>query len=153
MTKLTHYKVLQLAENAEEKEIKEAFRRLSKQHHPDLHGGKEQNGDFQKTINAAYSVLSDPEKRKEYDQKLQQERILASWSKAKANQPTKEPMHRTPSHSTTVSSRKKSSDLEKAVMIGSGIGLLLVGLGLLLESDKKWDRNVQRYRGRDGRFR
>ena len=58
------YETLEVDKDATQKEIKKAYFRLSKQHHPDR-GGDEHTF---KEINAAYEILSDPEKRKAYDQ-------------------------------------------------------------------------------------
>ena len=58
-----YYKVLGVPESATEKEIKTAFRKLSKQHHPDSGGDEEKF----KEVSAAFDVLGDPAKRKEYD--------------------------------------------------------------------------------------
>src|SRR4051794_36309921 len=60
-----YYKVLGVASTASEKEIKTAYRKLSKQHHPDANKGSEERF---KDISAAYDVLGDPAKRKEYDE-------------------------------------------------------------------------------------
>lgn len=57
------YAVLEVSKDADEKEIKKAYRRLSRVHHPDK-GGDEHKF---KEIAAAYEILSDPEKRKMYD--------------------------------------------------------------------------------------
>jgi len=63
-----YYQILGVSRNASEKEIKQAYRRLARKHHPDLNpGDKSAEGKF-KEINAAYEVLSNPEKRKKYDQ-------------------------------------------------------------------------------------
>ena len=59
-----YYKVLGVAKTATEKEITTAYRRLAKKHHPDANPGSE---DRFKDITAAYDVLGDPAKRKEYD--------------------------------------------------------------------------------------
>lgn len=68
MAKKDYYHLLGIKQNASEKEIKQAFRRLARQHHPDVNpGNKEAEGRF-KEINEAYEVLSDGEKRKKYDQ-------------------------------------------------------------------------------------
>ncbi len=58
------YKVLGVPETATEDQIRRAYRRLAKQHHPDASPGSE---DRFKEISAAYDVLSDPARRKEYD--------------------------------------------------------------------------------------
>ena len=62
-----YYQTLGVAENATTDEIKKAFRRLAKQHHPDRNPNNPQAADRFKEINEAHDVLSDPEKRKKYD--------------------------------------------------------------------------------------
>jgi len=59
-----YYKVLGVVPTATDKEISRAYRKLAKQHHPDANPGSEERF---KEISAAYDVLGDPEKRKEYD--------------------------------------------------------------------------------------
>lgn len=60
-----YYKVLGVPENASDKEVARAYRKLAKQYHPDAHPGSE---DRFKEISAAHDVLGDAEKRKEYDE-------------------------------------------------------------------------------------
>jgi molecular chaperone DnaJ len=60
-----YYKDLGVAENATDKEITRAYRKLAKQFHPDANPGSEERF---KEISAAYDVIGDPEKRKEYDE-------------------------------------------------------------------------------------
>ena len=64
-----YYKILGLSNNASADEIKKAYRKLAMQYHPDRNHGKEEwaNEKF-KEINEAFSVLGDPEKRRQYDQ-------------------------------------------------------------------------------------
>lgn len=63
-----YYGVLGVRRGVSDKEIRQAYRRLARQYHPDVNmGDKKSEGRF-KEINAAYEVLSDPEKRKKYDQ-------------------------------------------------------------------------------------
>ena len=65
---IDYYKVLGLNKNATADEIKAAYRKLARKHHPDLNpNDKEANKRFQQ-INEANEVLSDPDKRKKYDQ-------------------------------------------------------------------------------------
>ena len=62
------YHVLGVPEKATQDEIKKAYRKLAKTHHPDANRGDEKAAERFKEIGEAYSVLSDPEKRKQYDQ-------------------------------------------------------------------------------------
>ncbi len=65
-TKRDYYETLGVGRNADDKEIKKAFRRLARQYHPDV--STEANSDEKfKEINEAYEVLSDPQKRSVYD--------------------------------------------------------------------------------------
>ena len=59
----THYETLGVTKDASPDEIKKAFRRLASQHHPDKGGDTKK---FQE-IQAAYDVLSDPQKKEAYD--------------------------------------------------------------------------------------
>src|SRR3954471_629338 len=63
-----YYQVLGVPEKATADEIKKAYRKLAKQHHPDANPNNPQSADRFKEIGEAYSVLSDAEKRKQYDQ-------------------------------------------------------------------------------------
>ncbi len=63
-----YYKILGLDKKATQKDIKDAYRKLARKHHPDLNpNDKDSKKNFQQ-INEANEVLSDPEKRKKYDQ-------------------------------------------------------------------------------------
>src|SRR5215468_3431404 len=68
MEYIDYYKVLGLDKNATQEDIKKAYRKLARKHHPDLNpNDKEAHKKFQQ-INEANEVLSDAEKRKKYDQ-------------------------------------------------------------------------------------
>lgn len=63
-----YYDTLGVSKTASEKEIKQAFRKLAKQYHPDANPDNPQAEARFKEINEAYEVLSDSEKRRQYDQ-------------------------------------------------------------------------------------
>ncbi len=63
-----YYKILGVDRNATDKEIKAAFRRLARKYHPDVNPGDKSAEEKFKEISEAYEVLSDPEKRRKYDQ-------------------------------------------------------------------------------------
>jgi DnaJ-class molecular chaperone len=69
MARKDYYEILGVSRNADQETIKKAYRRLAMQYHPDRNPGKEKwaNEKF-KEINEAFSVLGDPEKRRQYDQ-------------------------------------------------------------------------------------
>jgi len=61
------YETLGVSENASADEIKKAYRKLARKYHPDINKSPEAEEKF-KEINAAYEILSDPEKKAQYDQ-------------------------------------------------------------------------------------
>jgi curved DNA-binding protein len=63
-----YYEVLGVPRGASEDEIRKAFRKLARQYHPDVAKDKNVAEEKFKEINEAYEALSDPEKRKKYDQ-------------------------------------------------------------------------------------
>ena len=67
MNKKDYYEVLGVSKTASEEEIKRAFRKLAKQYHPDVNKEAGAEEKF-KEIGEAYAILSDPEKRRQYDQ-------------------------------------------------------------------------------------
>ncbi|WP_029916074.1 DnaJ C-terminal domain-containing protein [Pelobacter seleniigenes] len=63
-----YYHTLGVARNAESAEIKKAYRKLAQKYHPDKNPGDKKAEDQFKKITEAYAVLSDPDKRRQYDQ-------------------------------------------------------------------------------------
>ncbi len=73
-----YYDMLGVSRNASDKQIKQAYRRLARKHHPDVNPGDKQAEARFKQINRAYEALSDPEKRRKYD------RYGEQWEQAEA---------------------------------------------------------------------
>src|SRR3954471_23731928 len=69
-----YYETLGVSKTANDDEIKKAFRKLARQHHPDVAKDKKAAEEKFKQINEAYEVLGDPEKRKKYDE------LGANWN-------------------------------------------------------------------------
>ncbi len=67
MATLNHYKTLELHESASQADIKRAYHRLAKAHHPDSRSDGDGDHEHIAKINAAYEVLGDPTARKSYD--------------------------------------------------------------------------------------
>ena len=63
-----YYRILGVSEDASQKEIKNAYRKLSRKYHPDANPGDPTAEERFKEISAAYDVIGDPERRKEYDE-------------------------------------------------------------------------------------
>ena len=80
-----YYAILGVPRNASEKEIRQAFRRLARQHHPDVNPGNAAAEAMFKQINEAYEVLSDSEKRRKY------ERYGENWRYADRFEQAREP--------------------------------------------------------------
>jgi len=76
-----YYETLGVAKTASEDEIRSAFRKLARKYHPDVAKDKKEAEEKFKQINEAYEVLSDPEKRKKYDQ------LGANWNQPGGFQP------------------------------------------------------------------
>ena len=62
-----YYKILGVSKNADDKEIKKAFRKLARQYHPDVNPDDKVAEEKFKDVNEAYEVLSDSDKRSMYD--------------------------------------------------------------------------------------
>ena len=76
-----YYEILGVPRTASDADIKKAFRKLAREHHPDVAKNKKQAEEKFKEINEAYEVLGDPEKRKKYDH------LGADWNRPGGFQP------------------------------------------------------------------
>jgi curved DNA-binding protein len=76
-----YYETLGVAKTASEDEIRSAFRKLARKYHPDVAKDKKTAEEKFKQINEAYEVLSDPEKRRKYDE------LGANWNQPGGFQP------------------------------------------------------------------
>jgi curved DNA-binding protein len=86
MEYIDYYKVLGVAKSASAEDIKKAYRKLARKYHPDINpANKEAHKKFQE-VNEANEVLSDPEKRKKYDQYGKDWKHAEEFEKAKQHQ-------------------------------------------------------------------
>ena len=67
VTKRDYYEVLGVSRNADDQQIKSAYRKLAREHHPDVNPGNNDSEERFKEAAEAYAVLSDPQKRAAYD--------------------------------------------------------------------------------------
>lgn len=76
MTNDNHYQILEVNQTATQQEIKQAYRRLVKQFHPDT---QKESSDREKIIslNAAYEILGDPQRRHTYDRQLSGKNVIS----------------------------------------------------------------------------
>jgi DnaJ-class molecular chaperone len=82
-----YYATLGVPKTASEKEIKQAFRKLARKHHPDVNPGDKVAESKFKEINEAYEVLGDPDKRKKYDELGANWRMYEQQARSGAQQP------------------------------------------------------------------
>jgi molecular chaperone DnaJ len=86
MVNKDYYAILGISRGASEKEIKQAYRKLARQYHPDVNPGDKSAEAKFKEINEAYEVLADPKKRQKYDQYGEQWQFAEQFSRARRPQ-------------------------------------------------------------------
>jgi len=74
-----YYKILGVSKDADTKAIRQAFRKLARQYHPDVNPDDKSAEERFKEVNEANEVLSDPEKRKKYDEMLNYYQQYGQW--------------------------------------------------------------------------
>lgn len=86
MAFIDYYQVLGVSRDADEKSIKKAYRKLARKYHPDVNPGDKEAEQKFKQINEAQEVLTDPEKRKKYDQYGEHWEHSDAYDQARARQ-------------------------------------------------------------------
>src|SRR5262249_30940484 len=74
-----YYKTLSVNKDADATAIRHAFRKLTRQYHPDVNPGDKDAEEHFKEVNEANEVLSDPEKRKKYDEMSNYYQQYGQW--------------------------------------------------------------------------
>ena len=83
MAKGDYYEILGVKKDASQDDLKKAFRQLARKYHPDLNKGSKEAEEKFKEINEAYQVLSDPQKKAQYDQVGQADFKPGEYTQAK----------------------------------------------------------------------
>jgi hypothetical protein len=105
-----YYLILGVARAASEREIKRTYRRLAILYHPDKNPSREAEAKF-KEINEAYMVLSDPQAKAEYDQRLSNPSFYS--------QPDSQPWHPDPAYRRRTTQRRSTGPSERTLFMQS----------------------------------
>lgn len=100
------YKVLEIHNSASKDEIRKAYRSLARKYHPDSNPGNKEAEEKFKEINDAYAILSDEQKKEQYDREASAKN--SSMNGERFQQNTKQPGTKTKQPAKTSSNRAKS---------------------------------------------
>lgn len=119
-----YYKILGINQSASQDEIKKAYRKLARKYHPDLNPNNKEAEIRFKEINEANEVLSDPDKRKKYDQYGKDWQHAEAYEKAKSQQQNRGsyPKQNTESYEYSDFGNSDYSDFFESMFGGSGFG-------------------------------
>ena len=120
------YRLLGLPKEASQDEIQHAHRKLVRKYHPDANPKDPQAGKHFKEIQGAYEVLSNPEKRQEYDNQL------SISSRGSSDRPRARASGRTGEETTYTSSEQVSRNRGPLFSLGYFLGIALVVLVVAL---------------------
>ena len=139
-----YYYILQLRDFATDREIKKAFRQLAIKYHPDKNKGRKDYEEKFKEIALAYEVLSDPNKKRDFDFKLSQQN-LSSKIPETARQPNNEEQRR-PVNTKPSEEKKVKVPLFWALAIIIFIIYLIstFGSGTTTTGDPKADKELEK---------
>jgi curved DNA-binding protein CbpA len=157
-----HYELLGVPVQATQDQIKSSYRRLALRYHPDKTGGDARYDEQFKRITAAYNVLSDPEKRRQYDHRLfYRPPVSQSHSSQSPPQPAPPRPPRKPSRAQKA---QVKADQKRTYLFFAGILLFLIltgtgvyiGMniyssgkyyeeGLALEKKKQYEEAIEKY--------
>ena len=114
MDHIDYYKLLEIPKSASAAEIKTAYRKLARKHHPDLNPNNKEAEKKFKEINEANEVLSDPEKRKKYDAHGN------DWKHAEEFEKARQQQNRPPRNAGQQFSSEDFSDIFGSMFGGAG---------------------------------
>jgi DnaJ-class molecular chaperone len=161
------YEILEVCDTATATELKSAYRRLAMAYHPDRNGGDKAKEKLFRQVQEAYEILSDPGKRALYDLKQRDARTKradeaakAAAARAEADKQAQAARSARTAPLQPYVAPTQSTPVSAPANRGGGVAFVagVAAVGAILASlfggggSARWDANVQRYRGPDGRF-
>lgn len=127
-----HYEILGIAPTADQRTVRAAYLARMRAVHPDLAPNDPQAQRTARQLNAAYDVLSDPERRRRYDTLRSSRRVLDSWHTPVATRATAEELRRLAATRSAYSSHGVDFRQDfRRVCLRFGVGVLAVGVVVL----------------------